>query len=160
MVSWLKDNNRTVWDLFTEIYTRYGYYLNDLLDLKFEGAEGFAKMTKLMDSLRNQPPTEIGQRPVIQVIDRKTNVIKSSTGAMAGTVDGHTTNMIIFNLSDDGKTTAVVRPSGTEPKIKIYLSMYNENAKKSDLTPVIAETRTQADQLKAALQELATQLTS
>jgi phosphoglucomutase len=152
MVSWLKDQSKTVWDLMDELRAKYGFYLNDLLDLKYEGAEGFAKMAKLMENLRNNPPKQIGEWTVSSIIDRKTNEFKSPDGAVTGKVDGHTANVIIFNLSEDGKNQVVVRPSGTEPKVKLYIAMH-------DASGNIEATKAKADKLKNVLKELAEQLT-
>ncbi len=158
MISWLKDNNRTVWDLFDEMYQRYGYYYNDLVDLQFEGAEGFSKMARLMDSLRTNPPHDFAGLPVHSIIDRKTNEICDISGQVLDTVDYHKANMLTFKLSADGKNTVTVRPSGTEPKMKLYVALYNEKAKEN-LPVAIEETKQQAEQLAQALRQLAEQLT-
>lgn len=150
LFSWLKDNGRTVWDLFDEIYSRYGYHLNDLVDIKFEGAEGFAKMTSLMHSLRENPPKTIGQWPVMSIIDRQTNEIRDPNGEVMDHVEGRTTNMLVFNLSPDNKTSVKIRPSGTEPKMKLYIALYNREVN-------IEATKAQAEELKKALTTLAEQ---
>ncbi len=153
MISWLKANGRTVWELFDEIYGKYGFYLSELMDLKFEGAEGFDKMSAIMSRLRQQPPTKIGEWPVVQFIDRGSNEIKDSTGAVIGKVDGHTTNMLVFNLSEDGKNSVVVRPSGTEPKMKLYLSL---SEKADSLEKAKDSVHSKAEQLKSVLKEFLT----
>ncbi len=160
MISDLKDEGRTVWDLFDEVYQRYGYYLNDLTDLKFEGAEGFDKMAKIMNSLRTQPPKQFGSWPIQKVIDRKTNQIKSVDGQVTGKVEGHATNMLVFQLTEDAKNVVIIRPSGTEPKIKVYIQLCDERPKQgTDITQVSEELKTKAEKLKEALKTLADELT-
>lgn len=155
MVSWLKANNRTIWDYENEMHRRYGYYQNDLLNFKFEGAEGFTKMQALMNRLRADLPQTIGDWPVHSVIDRQTNEIKKPTGEVTGSVEGHTTNMLIFNLSEDGRSYVAIRPSGTEPKVKVYITLYSPDAKESDqLETIINGTKQQVESLKAEIAKL------
>ncbi len=126
MVSWLKDNGRTVWDLFAEISRKYGYFLNDLHDIKFEGAAGFAKMTKLMASLRANPPTTLGEISVASSTD------------WAVRTEGQPTNVVILNLTNNGQI--FVRPSGTEPKVKLYIALSGpDHAKLTDQAATLAE---------------------
>jgi phosphoglucomutase len=137
MVSWLKDQGKTVWDLFDEIYAKYGYYLDDLVDIKYEGAKGFAQMAQLMSSLRENPPIKIGEWPVVKVIDYKNR-------------DKNPADMLIFELDKEGKSTVIVRPSGTEPKVKLYIALHGKDED---------ETRTKSEPLKIALNQLAEDLT-
>lgn len=155
MVSWLKDKQLTVWDLLNEIYGKYGLYYNDLVNVYFEGAEGFAKMGELMANLRANPPKMIGEWPVTEVVDRQSNRIMDSEGNETGKIEGHTANTLIFKLGEDKLSTVVVRPSGTEPKLKLYLSIYNAKAKGGDIAAVTEETKQQAVRLKEAVNQLA-----
>lgn len=123
MISYLKDNNLTVWDLLAQMEERYGIYRNVLVDIKYEGAEGFAVMGKIMEGLRQKGPQDIGRWPVISIIDRKTNEVKKG-GQIVKQADGHKTDLLIFNLRPDGKTAVMIRPSGTEAKIKLYISYF------------------------------------
>jgi phosphomannomutase len=141
MVSWLKDQDKTVWNLFDELKEKYGDYHNDVVNTKFEGAEGFGQMSAIMNRLRKEPPKQIGPWDVIQVIDRKSNELKNAEGTVTGVIEGHTANILIFNFSEDGKNRAIIRPSGTEPKIKVYLSLHNKST-------------AEAEQLKTAVNEL------
>lgn len=160
MVSWLKDNGRTVHDLLDELYRRYGYYHNDVISIVYEGAAGFAKMQQLMAKLRNNSPKQIGEWPVHSVIDRSTNEIKGANGRLIGKVEDYPTNALIFHLTEGGQNQVVVRPSGTEPKVKIYVAMYNPAAREaSNVGPIIAETKQKAEALKEGLKLLAAQLT-
>lgn len=141
MVSWLQDQGKTVWDLFNELQAKYGNYQNDVVNMKFEGAAGFDQMSALMNRLRDEPPKKIGAWDVVQVIDRKENEIKNAEGSVTGMVDGHKANILIFNFTEDGKNRAIIRPSGTEPKIKVYISLHDKSI--NDL-----------EQLKAAVTSL------
>lgn len=114
LVSELKDQGKTVWGLFEEIYQKYGYYLNELVDLKYEGAKGFESMSRLMAYFRQNPPAKIGDWPVVKVTDY---LERSKNPA----------NMLVFQLDQEGKSTVTVRPSGTEPKVKLYIALHAES---------------------------------
>ena len=113
--AYYKKQGLTLWDQMLNIYEKYGYFFNQLDNYAFEGAAGMQKMTNMMDSLRNEPPKEICGSKVIWVGDYKTGV----------TTDGETglpkSNVLQF-YTEDGSVVSV-RPSGTEPKLKIYYSL-------------------------------------
>lgn len=126
MISWLKDEGRTVWDLMAEIEARYGRYSDDAIDVYYEGATGFETMAKLMADLRANPPVAIGPYPVISVIDRQSGEIKKPSGELISQTEAEKTDLLIFNLDEEGKSRVMIRPSGTEPKIKLYLTAFGD----------------------------------
>ena len=105
-------------DKLDELYQRYGYYSNFLNSYSFEGVSGFNKMQEIMDSLRAKPVSFKGYTTE-EIIDysRGVNGLPKS-------------NVIKIKLSND--TSLVVRPSGTEPKIKIYFSIKGESLKENE----------------------------
>lgn len=107
MVAHYKEQGKTLIDRLEEIYQEYGYYRNSLIEFQFPGSKGMATMTGIMDKLRDQPFKEICGHKVTRTIDyQKGEFLPPS-------------NLIEF-LMDDGRGFAV-RPSGTEPKLKIYI---------------------------------------
>lgn len=104
----------TVVTLLDRIYSEYGFYLERGESLNFEGAEGAAKIRKLVDSYAENPPAEIDGAKVISVLNYATQDIHDSEGELIPKEA-----MIVFEIS--GGLKVAVRPSGTEPKIKYYL---------------------------------------
>ena len=104
----------TVVTLLDRIYSEYGFYLERGESLNFEGAEGAAKIKKLVDSYAGNPPGEIAGGKVISVLNYDTQDIRDSEGELLPKEA-----MIVFEV--EGGWKVAVRPSGTEPKIKYYL---------------------------------------
>ncbi len=117
---------RTVLDLLEEIYRKYGYFCDKGTSVFLHGAAGSERMARIMDSLRKQPPRTIGGREVVAVIDRAVGEKRRPDGTPVSSVDGARSNLLIFQLREDNKSWIAVRPSGTEPKIKFYFSLFAE----------------------------------
>ena len=100
-----------------ELYETYGYYQNATLNFGFEGEDGMKTMQKIMDTLRQEPPTEIAGA---KVVGRSDYQLSQSYGDKEGAIDLPKSNVLEYRLENGCKL--IVRPSGTEPKIKIYLS--------------------------------------
>ena len=138
MAAYYKTQGLTLVDVMNSLYEKHGMYLNSLLNFGFEGADGMKKMADMMDSMRNNPPAEIGGIKVEKVSDYLTGKATDTATGNTATIDLPSSNVLSYSLTDDNKV--VVRPSGTEPKIKIYITAHSdtrENAEK--LTDVIAE---------------------
>lgn len=114
MAAFYKSKGMTLWQFMNSIYEKYGYYFNRLDNYAFEGAAGMQKMADMMEELRNNPPAEICSSKVVWVGDYKTGK----------TTDGETglpkSNVLSYRMASGD--TVIVRPSGTEPKIKIYIT--------------------------------------
>ena len=108
--AWYAGQGMTLLDAMNALYERFGFYRNGLLSRAFEGQDGMAAMDALMKSLRTAPPAEIGGWKV----SGTTDYLNDGTGLIPSDV-------LEFRLEDAGKV--IVRPSGTEPKLKIYLSV-------------------------------------
>jgi len=113
MFAYYKAQGRTLVDVLAELYETYGVYESRLLSFAFEGSAGFAKMQALIQSLREQKPQEIAGLAVEKIIDYRND----DTGLPKS-------NVLRFFLV--GGLEAVVRPSGTEPKLKVYLTAVGE----------------------------------
>ena len=112
--AWYAKQGKTLLDAINALYDEFGWYKNDLLSFAFEGESGMHTMQRLMESLRNDPPKAIAGQAVEQVVDY------AAAGAGLPQAD-----VLEFRLAGGGKF--MVRPSGTEPKIKAYLSAVGES---------------------------------
>ena len=108
--AWYAGQGMTLLDAMNALYEKFGFYRNGLLSKAFEGQDGMAAMDALMKSLRTAPPAEIGGWKVTGMTD----YLGSDTGLIPSDV-------LEFRLEEAGKV--IVRPSGTEPKLKLYLSV-------------------------------------
>ena len=111
--AWYAGQGMTLLDAMNALYEKYGYYKNALLTQIFEGQAGMEAMKKLMDSLRAKSPDQIG------------------SSAVTDTVSYDGGGVLEFHTADGGKV--IVRPSGTEPKIKLYLSVCEDSEAKAQV---------------------------
>ena len=125
MASYYHLKGMTLLDALDELYAQYGYYMEKTLNLVMPGLDGLAKMKALMTSLRSKAPKEIAGEEVLRLRDYIDGSIRV---AGLGKVD-HTpffgSNVLYFELADG--SNFIVRPSGTEPKIKVYLLVRGES---------------------------------
>ena len=119
MFSYYKSKGISLLDKLEELYQRYGYYSNYLNSYEFEGLDGFNKMQQIMSKFRNEIK-EIGDYQINKVIDYQKGI------------DGLPKSNVLKMFLSDG-ITVVVRPSGTEPKIKIYVSIKGNSIKDNNL---------------------------
>ena len=110
MAAYYRSIGSSIKERLDAIYAQFGRYLNKVDSFEFPGLSGMDKMASIMESLRTNPPAEIGGFKVLSVTDYQT---PEETGLPAA-------NVLIYSL--DGGATVVVRPSGTEPKIKTYFT--------------------------------------
>ena len=130
--AWYAGQGMTLGDAIDRLYDQFGHYRNGLCSFAFAGAEGMAKMQSLMDGLRSNPPAEIGGKAVCRAVDYESD----GTGLPKA-------NVLEYQLKGGGKF--IVRPSGTEPKIKTYLSA---------VAPTAAEAAAEEAALKAAAEQM------
>ncbi|OGY22828.1 MAG: hypothetical protein A2172_01915 [Candidatus Woykebacteria bacterium RBG_13_40_15] len=122
MISWLKDQNKTITDYLSEIYGRYGYYRNVLYQVEVAGKEGFEDIVKFYKRLRANPPKEIAGLKVLKIIDRLDENFRKPENYIAGV----TGDEITFILSEDERIKLLTRPSGTQPQFKYYLQAFGK----------------------------------
>lgn len=138
MAAYYKSIGMDLVEVMNSLYEKYGMYLNSLLNFGFEGADGMKKMNEMMTSLRENTPKEIGGLNVLSVLDYQSSTETDLATGKTKKIELPSSNVLAFNLPADNKV--VIRPSGTEPKIKIYITAHSdtkENAQK--LTGVLAE---------------------
>lgn len=120
MAAYYKKKGISLYNQMQNIYAKYGMFLNSLLNFNFEGAAGMQKMSDMMNALRTNPPKTIAGQEVISVSDYK---LSTKTDAKTGNVEEiklPKSNVLSYKLP--GGSGVIVRPSGTEPKIKIYIT--------------------------------------
>lgn len=119
-----KAEGRSVLEQLDKIYLRYGYFCDLGTHIFLEGIEGKDRMERILGALRKDPPSEIGGQKVVKIVDRLTGKLLAPGGIETGEVEGAKSNLLIFHLREDAKSWIAIRPSGTEPKIKFYFSLY------------------------------------
>ncbi len=133
MAAYYRSIGSSVKQRLEEIYAEYGRYLNKVDSFEFPGLSGMDKMAGIMDDLRKNPLTAIGEYKVVKVTDYKK---PEETGLPAA-------NVLVYDL--EGGAQAIVRPSGTEPKIKTYFTTLGKD---------LAEAQAQKEALAAALKPI------
>ncbi len=120
MASYYKLKGISLKQFMDGIYEKYGMYLNTVLNFGFEGASGMQKMADMMEDLRNNPPKEIAGADVVKMSDYKLSVTKDTVTGEETEIKLPKSNVLSFIMPDNSKV--IVRPSGTEPKIKVYIT--------------------------------------
>jgi len=126
MAAYYFDRGMTLLDAVDELYRKYGYFKEQTINLYMYGVDGLGEMRALMASLRQTPPTELGGVAVARIRDYDTgDITVPGLGVVEKTaISG--SNVLYFELADG--SALVVRPSGTEPKIKMYVLARDETA--------------------------------
>ena len=119
MTAWYAAQGMTLLDALDALYAKYGYYGEKTLNLVMPGLEGMALMANLMAKLRQTPPTEIAGTTVLRQKDYQDGTERDTASGAVSPMALVGSNVLAYDLADE--TTIVVRPSGTEPKIKVYV---------------------------------------
>ena len=118
MACYYASKGMTLYEVLQEMYKKYGFFKEEVISIQFEGFDASDKMAAVMKQLRDEPPARIGF-PIEKIRDYSTGLITDvATGETAPT-GLPTANMLFYELA--GGSKAIVRPSGTEPKVKLYL---------------------------------------
>lgn len=120
MAAYYKSKGMTLVDALNGIYAEHGYYTDKLYNFVFEGASGMVKMKEIMSETRNNPPESLGGLRVLEVYDFQTGAITDTESGNKKELDFPKSNILAYTLPDGN--FAIVRPSGTEPKIKVYIT--------------------------------------
>ena len=119
MTAYYKDLGMTLIDALSALYEKYGNYADRMVDIYMEGLDGIERRKKLMQSLRECPPVSIGGVAVAEFRDYQSGIIKHIKSKKTENIGLDPADMIYFVLESGDKI--IVRPSGTEPKVKIYI---------------------------------------
>lgn len=120
MAAYYKTQGKSLAEVMDDIYDEFGYYYNTVSSYTFEGASGMEKMASIMDGLRNNAPSSFGSMDVTVIDDYKTSVSTVLADNITSKIDLPKSNVLAYTLTDGNKI--IVRPSGTEPKIKAYIT--------------------------------------
>jgi len=126
MAAYYHKQGMTLMDAMNALYEKYGYFTEKTLNLVMPGLDGLQKMQQLMKQLRENPPSQIGGEEVLRLRDYADGSISVAGLGKVGKTQFWGSNVLYFELADG--STFIVRPSGTEPKIKVYLLVRGENA--------------------------------
>lgn len=121
MAAYYRKKNMTLTDALKNLYDRYGYYAECTDESYFRGPDGKERMASLMTSLRHNPPTEIGGMKVAKIRDYLSGQITDPMSGETWLTGLPKSNVLYFELKGDN--AVIIRPSGTEPKIKLYYLM-------------------------------------
>ena len=146
MTAWAKDQGLSVFDLLAEIYQQYGFYLEKLVSMTKKGMQGAAEIKQMMVDLRETPPAAIAGSPVVKTIDYLSSIEKNVVTGEEKPVNLLKSNVLQFFLEDGSKISA--RPSGTEPKIKFYVSVNKPLDDKANYNAVKAELEARIEAIK------------
>lgn len=125
-----KKQGLTLWDNMQNMYKKYGYYKEGQISIVLEGAEGAQKIKNMMEEIRNNPPKEIGKYKVLKLRDYSNGRVKNCVTGEIYQKDLPKSNVLYFELEND--FWSCVRPSGTEPKIKLYMGVKGENLEEAN----------------------------
>ena len=118
--AWWKQRGKDLFQVMQDLYFEYGYWIDRQINIQFDGPDAMAQMTNVMNAIRSEPPFDLGGKTIVEIVDYQSGIQMPVINDLPG--DSRQTlppsNVIRFNL--EGGSYVIVRPSGTEPKIKIY----------------------------------------
>lgn len=132
MAAYYKKQGKSLAEVIDGLYEEFGYYLNQTYSFEFDGAAGMQKMADIMTAVRDNIPKSIAGYDVVKVSDY---LLKKETEIATGSaadIELPKSNVIALHLSGDN--AVIIRPSGTEPKIKLYITSVGKN--KADATEI------------------------
>ena len=130
MAAWYATQNMTLFDALQALFEKYGWYGEKTHNLVMPGLDGLEKMAKLMADLRAVPPTEIAGVKVVGRRDYKDGTETDTATGKVSEIELKGSNVLRYALEDG--TVILVRPSGTEPKIKVYILTQGKDAQERD----------------------------
>ncbi|MBR3876442.1 MAG: phospho-sugar mutase [Clostridia bacterium] len=125
MTAYYKKKGMTLSDALSELYKTYGLYAEKTIDIYMEGLDGIENRKKVMQNLRDNTPASIGGVAVKSAGDYKSGEVRDLASGEIGTTGQPSSDVLYYTLANEDKI--IVRPSGTEPKIKIYILAHDDN---------------------------------
>ena len=130
MAAYYKTKNMNLVDVMESLYEEFGFYANVVESYTFEGASGMEKMASIMDGLRANAPSKIAGYDVVSVSDYEASKTVFANGRADEKIELPKSNVLAYGLTDGNKL--IVRPSGTEPKIKAYITAVGKSREEAD----------------------------
>ena len=130
MVAFYKSKGLNLEQVMNSIYDKFGYYASAQTSFTCEGQSGMAQIASIMERLHNTPITELGGKKIVKISDYELSTTKDLKTNQETTITLPKSNVISFTFEDD--SYIIVRPSGTEPKIKLYIGAVGSDKKSAD----------------------------
>lgn len=138
MALYYQEKGLTLYDQLQNIYKKYGYYKEDVVSITMEGIEGLDKIKSIMENIRTNPPETFAGKKVLAVRDYQTSVRTCIECKKTEEILLPKSNVIYLELEDNNNF--IIRPSGTEPKIKLYCLLCGESPEKvEEITKTVKE---------------------
>ncbi|MEM8670820.1 MAG: phospho-sugar mutase [Planctomycetota bacterium] len=150
----LKSQGKSMHELLCELHHQYGLHQETLINLVMEGSEGMAAMKRLMKSFRQTPPATVAGIPIARIRDYGSGTLREVETGSESPLDGPSGDLIILDLAEEGNYVAV-RPSGTEPKIKLYVFTRLTPQESSDLDAANAKLNHRMESLEKDMRDYA-----
>lgn len=131
MAAFYKNEGKTLLDVINGLYAEHGMVYSSQNSFTFEGAAGMKKMQGIMDDLRALPPKKIGENSVIAISDYETSEKTELKTGKKTVITLPKSNVLYYDLDENG-SNLIVRPSGTEPKIKVYITSIDADKEKAE----------------------------
>ncbi len=151
ITAWAKTQGKDLFDILADIYTQFGFYKESLISLTKKGKDGAEEIQRMMQNFRENMPEEIAGQKVIRIIDVKKGTDKDILSGKVTPLTLESSNVLQFYLSDGSKISA--RPSGTEPKIKFYISVNAPLQNANDYDKVANQLDERIERLKVFLDQ-------
>lgn len=151
LASFAKSKGLTLWDLHDELALEFGLALSDLVSIKKPGLSGAAEITAIMSYFRDNSPQKIGQHNVVETRDYLTKTITYQNGSTAS-LQLPESNVLVYFLDNDSRV--ILRPSGTEPKIKFYYEVQKKPSSIQEIAQTTAHLEGEIQMLRSAISEI------
>lgn len=139
MTAYYKARGKSLLERLQELWAEHAYFANPGFSVFLYGEAGAEQMRKLMEAMRSQPPREIAGLPVTAIIDRREDTCWDVATGEKTALGLTTSNVLVYELGEGGANWVAIRPSGTEPKIKHYVSYHGPDAQRAAVDAKAAE---------------------
>ncbi len=130
MAAYYKGQGKTLYDVMQELYQEYGFFAENTINIEMEGADGLRKMRQLMVELRRNPPMKFADNDVLAITDYQDGKTYDYVSNSSTHTEISGSNVLTFEVEDG--THIIVRPSGTEPKMKVYILAKGDTKEAAD----------------------------
>jgi phosphoglucomutase len=147
--AWARSRNKSLHDLLMDIYLKFSFYLESLINVVRKGKSGAEEIQQMMEKFRNNPPDQINSSRVVKIHDYLLQQTRDNETGTVTAIDLPKSNVLQFLLEDGSKIS--IRPSGTEPKIKFYFSVNGKLGSSGDYPRVKRELEVKIERFKKEL---------